>query len=268
MIVSLVQCRVYADKDRNLMTARQAFEKAKQGKADLLVFPEIFMHAVHGLSNADRWRIAESLEGPFVRTMSQWAQESGIWTVFGIFERPLTADSAHRVHNTVAIIDHHGTLVDSYRKTHLYDAFGVRESEVFLPGEKLPQPITTPFGRIGVAVCYELRFPEVARHLALQGIHLMVIPAAWYSGPWKEHQWLTLLTARAVENTIYTAGVNQVGPPFTGGSVVVDPMGIAVAQASEDEAFLSVELDLGRISRVREQLPCIKQTRPELYLNR
>ncbi|MCY0879361.1 MAG: carbon-nitrogen hydrolase family protein [Firmicutes bacterium] len=265
MKVSLVQCRVHPQKALNLQTARRAFDQAHQAGADLLVFPETFMHAVQGLDNEARDRIAEPLDGPFVETMRQWAKEAHLWTIFGFFERPKVPDPAHRVYNAVAVISHEGALVDTYRKTHLYDAFGARESDIFLAGDVLPHPIEAPFGRFGVEVCYELRFPEISRHLALQGIDVLIVPAAWYQGPFKEHHWATLMQARALENTVYAVGANQAGAPFTGGSLAVDPLGVVLAQAAEDEAFLTVDLPPDRIRTVREKLPCILQTRPELF---
>lgn len=267
MIVSIVRYPVHEEKDRNRKAADDAFRRAEQDHADLLVFPETFMASVVNQSNRDLTRAAESLDGPFVAAMQNLACTFGIWTVFGMLERPSRPDSLDRVYNTVVTLNHHGAVVNVYRKTHLYDAFGTKESDVYLKGDALPTVIEAPFGRFAVEVCYELRFPEISRYLALQDIHLLVVPAAWYQGPNKASHWELLLRARALENTIFVVGTNQGGPVFAGQSMVVDPLGVPVATRSDEENFLSCSMDINLIAEVRKRLPCIQQTRPELFHN-
>lgn len=265
MNVSFVRTVVESDKSRNLETARTALSRAQSDHADLVIFPETFMASVVNQSNSSLSAIAESLEGPFVEAMQELAKAVGTWAVFGILERPPEPDSLERVYNTVVTVDGNGNIVNIYRKTHLYDAFGMRESHIFLKGEELPQAIEAPFGRFAVEVCYELRFPEISRRVALEDIHLLVVPAAWYAGPSKAEHWELLLRARALENTIFVAGVNQDGMAFAGESQVVDPLGVVVAKTSAQQQFISCELDVDFIRDVRKRLPCIEQTRPELF---
>ena len=136
--------------------------------------------------------------------MKQIAKTHGIWIIFGMNEKAEDPGD-DRNYNTTVVINADGKTEAVYRKTHLYDAFGYMESADYLPGDRLFQPIDTPFGRIGLFVCYEVRFPEVARCQRKYGADIIVMPAAWTRGPLKSHQFRTLVTARAVENTVYLA---------------------------------------------------------------
>ncbi len=280
----LAQLESSEHKQVNLDKARQGVATAKNAHgADLVVFPEIFMN--HFAQQANRqWmrQEAESLDGPFVTGMASLARQYGVWLVFGMREVPdghesggmrsleelgATADRDEdlRVYNTTVVVNAAGQIVASYRKTHLYDAFGTRESDQFLIGDSLFQPLSTPFGRLGLFVCYELRFPEIARHQAGLGAEVLIVPAAWVRGPRKEHHWETLVTARALENTVFVAACNQAGHIYTGASLVVDPMGIPLVSGPETEALIPCEIDLERIESVRAKLPSYRHRRPELY---
>lgn len=264
--IALAQVAVQASPNDNLNVAQQYFDQAAASKAALIVFPETFMAlSPPSMPNRERSDLAEPLSGPFVAHMKDWARQHHIWVAFGIFERPTQPDPQLRVYNTVVVVDNRGEVVGSYRKTHLYDAFGFQESAMFLAGEKLWSPLDTPFGRLGLMVCYELRFPEIARSLALDGSEIILVPSAWYGGSLKEFHWQLLIQARALENTVYIAGCNQAGNGFTGRSLVCDPLGLPIAQASETTSFLTVDLDLDRIASARHRLPCVAQRRPTLY---
>ncbi|MEI3180657.1 MAG: nitrilase-related carbon-nitrogen hydrolase [Lachnospiraceae bacterium] len=158
-----------------------------------------------------------------------------------------------------------GRLWSTYRKTHLYDAFGYKESDDNKPGDQFFEPIDTPFGKIGLFVCYEVRFPEVARYQRSKGADIIMMPTAWVPGPLKSPQFRTLITARAIENTVYMVACDQVGANAMGESVVVDPMGVVVASAGEVETLICAEIDTDRVEKVRAKLPAYKDRRPELY---
>lgn len=207
---------------------------------------------------------AEPLDGPFVAGMRQLAADTGTWLVFGMKETA-SGFSEGRVYNTVVIVREDGSLAGVYRKTHLYNAFGFKESDTIEPGKELFQPIQTPFGTIGLFVCYELRFPEIARHQAALGADIVLVPSGWVRGPMKEHHWNHLVTARALENTLYVVACNQVSDFYIGQSLVVDPMGVRLAAGPETEALIPCEIDLSRISSVREKLPSHSHRRLELY---
>ena len=217
---------------------------------DLIVFPEDFMASP---------KLAEPLDGPFVRTTCDAVREHGMWAVFTTFE---TNPAGGPPFNTAVIVDDTGGIRGTYRKCHLYDAHGVCESERSTAGDELCRPIATPFGTLGVGICYDLRFPEVARQLAVAGCDVILFPAAWHDGPHKRRHWKTLLRARAIENECFVAGVCQAGERYVDQSYVFDPLGNKLASGS---GFLKCDIDLGRVAAAREAMPVLAHRRPELY---
>lgn len=253
-------------KDENLCKAEKALEEAKLVyEADLVVFPECYMSFFpFGTPQEVKLKSAESLEGSFVTGMRKLAQKYKTWIIFGM--REITEDSEEeRVYNSVIILDSNGEIISKYRKTHLYDAFGVKESLNVKPGDTLFEPIETPFGKIGLLVCYELRFPEIARYQALHGADIIIVPSGWVKGSVKELHWKTLVTARALENTVYMVACNQVSDVYIGQSLVVDPMGITVANGNEKEELIPCRINLERVGDVRKKLPSHLHRRAELY---
>ncbi|MCL6453870.1 MAG: carbon-nitrogen hydrolase family protein [Alicyclobacillus sp.] len=264
--ITLAQLGSTDDKQLNLDKAEAAVRQATDERdSHLVVFPEVFMShfpagTPHDVVRAD----SEPIDGPFVQRMSRLAQSFGAWLVFGMREAAEDAED-NRVYNTTLIVDASGATVGVYRKTHLYDAFGARESEHIKPGHQLFEPIQTPFGKLGMFVCYELRFPEIARYQAVRGADIIVVPSGWVRGPEKEHHWQTLVTARALENTVFVAAADQVSDHYCGNSLVVDPMGIPIASGAETEGLVTADIDLERIAQVRRKLPSSAHRRPELY---
>jgi predicted amidohydrolase len=147
----------------------------------------------------------------------------------------------------------------------LFDALNLRESDLVMPGDELPPVIDIAGLKIGFATCYDLRFPEIFRYLSGQGAQLIIMPSAWYQGAMKETHWLTLLAARALENTLYMAGCNLIGPGFCGRSALFDPFGVQLANAGEAETLLIGKISTDRIDSVRQKLPCLKNRRSDLF---
>lgn len=262
----MAQLESTSDKHVNYEKAVEAIQKAvHQHAAQMVVFPEIFMSYFPPTTPLEVIRAdAESLTGPFVTKMSSLAKEEGVWLIFGMKE--LVEDEGdERVYNSVVIVAADGTIAASYRKTHLYDAFGFIESESIKPGDELFTPIDTPFGKLGLLVCYELRFPEIARYQAMMGAEVIIVPAAWVRGPMKESHWSQLVTVRALENTVFIVACDQVSDFYCGQSLVVDPMGVHLVTGSETEELIACEIDLKRIENVREKLPSHQHRKPELY---
>jgi predicted amidohydrolase len=170
-----------------------------------------------------------------------------------------------RPFNTTVVIDAAGSLVRSYRKSHLYDAFSYKESDTIAPGDRLFDPIVTPFGDTGLFVCYELRFPEVARNEALKGATILFVPSAWVMGPLKLMHWRTLIMARAIENGCYVVAAAQCGNGYAGHSLMLDPMGEEIVEGGDDEVVLTGEVNPERVDQVRNTVPSLKNRRPELY---
>ncbi len=263
MRIASVQIAASADKKLNLKRALDYIKKAKNAGADLILFPEMYMYLyskTSGLTPAD---IAEPLDGQFVSTLMHAARENGIYVVCGIFES--VPNQNERAYNSVVFISKTGELLSSYRKTHLCDAWGVRESDQFVPGTAPFQIIETELGKFGLVICYELRFPELSRLQAINDVDILLTPAAWYSGTLKEEHWEILIKARAIENTIFVCGSNQSSELFCGRSMIVDPMGVVLSSTGEEEAMIFADIDLNRKNRVREKAPSISNRVPSLY---
>jgi deaminated glutathione amidase len=204
----------------------------------LVVFPEVMMRDF-GSPGSDISEFAEDLDGPFVKRIAELAAAHDVTVVAGMFER---SEDPGRPYNTLVVVDADG-LRASYRKIHLYDSFGYKESDRLLAGALEPVVVEVGGFRVGLMTCYDLRFPELARALVDQGAELLVVPAAWVAGPGKAGHWRTLLKARAIENTVYVAAAAQPGPRYTGHSMVVTPRGDTV---EIEEGGLAVQ---GRIER-------------------
>lgn len=263
MKVAVAQLTSTLDKTQNLQKAVAYVEKAKAAGADFVIFPEMYSAAATPKSGVRPSEVAEPLDGPFVSRLAQAARENGIYVVCGVYES--IEGDPDRAYNTTVFFNRSGELIKSYRKTHLYDAFSYIESDYISAGDSPYEIVETEFGKIGLIVCYEVRFPEIARQYALQGADMLFVPAGWVAGPMKEDHWETLVRTRAIENTMFVCAADQVGNIFAGRSMIVDPMGVVVASAGEEETLLVAELDLERIQRVRGKLPSVANRRPELY---
>ena len=226
MRVALCQIPVSSRPSVNLERVRLAMHDAARQGADLAVFPE----ATQVRFGSDLTAAAEPLDGPFCSGLAAAAKDAGVALVAGVFE-PATNG---RVFNTAVVYDATGELVTRYQKLHLFDAFGQRESDEVAPGSSV---VTCTLGgvRVGLQICYDLRFPELSRSLAVSGASLLLIPAAWAAGLFKEEHWVTLVRARAIENTVWVAAVGQVPDPDetthrhlggVGRSMLVDPFGV------------------------------------------
>jgi deaminated glutathione amidase len=263
MRIALCQLVSSPKKPDNLDAAIQAIREAKRRGADLALLPEVFMAFLHPKDPTPAAEVAEPVDGPFVSALSTEARAQHLYVGCGVWE---TAPSERdRAFNTTVLVGPDGRLLLSYRKTHLYDAFAFRESDRVVPGHEPPDVVRTPLGTFGLLVCYELRFPELARRAALAGADVLLIPSAWIAGPLKEQHWTTLVAARAIENTVFVAAANQTGNISIGRSMLVDPMGVSIVEAGEEAGVIAGDVDLGRIARVREKLPLLRQRREPLY---
>jgi predicted amidohydrolase len=257
--IALGQMAAGPDKPENLALMTQQASAAAASGADLLLFPEAAM----AITSPDESLVpvAERLDGPFVARLQHLAARHRMAIVAGIFE---SADS-HRAYNTVVALAADGQLIGSYRKLHLYDAFGRRESERIAPGDG--QMLVFELGgmRFGVMTCYEVRFPEVARRLVDQRADVLLLPAAWVRGHLKELHWDTLARARAIENTVYVAAAGQTGDTFVGMSAIYDPMGVATVSAGEAQGVAVGEVSADRLEEVRRLNPSLSMRRPDVY---
>jgi len=222
--------------------------------ADLVVLPEAFARDF-GEAGSDVSGYAEAPDGPFGSELAEAATEAGTTVVAGMFET--SADPA-RPHNTLLV---RGRAHAAYRKIHLYDSFGYRESDALTPGELDPVVLPLSGFQLGLMTCYDLRFPELARALVDRGADVLVVPAAWVAGPRKVDHWRTLVLARAIENTVYVVAAAQPGPRYAGHSMVVDPLGDVLAEAGDGEETVEATLDPERLDEARRTNPSLANRR-------
>jgi predicted amidohydrolase len=261
MRIALAQLAAAAEKETNLRRAVETTAAARAAGASLVLFPECWMAYVPP-GEASLAPVAEPLDGPFVSGLAEAARREGVAVVAGVYE---PAPGGQRVFNTVVAIDRSGGLLGAYRKVHLYDAFGYQESRRIAPGAGETLRFAVDGVELGVQTCYDVRFPELSRRLAALGAQVILLPAAWVHGPLKESHWDVLVRARAVENTVYVAAAGMAGRPFTGCSMLVDPMGVPVARAGDEEALVVGEVDVERLRAVRRTNPSLANVRPDVY---
>jgi deaminated glutathione amidase len=271
MRAAAIQLNSTGDVTRNLEVAERIVREAAADGAELVVLPEKW--SVLGDAEVLRER-AEPLEGPSISAASAWARELGIHLVAGsIAER---VEGADKLFNTSVLIGPDGELQARYRKIHMFDVdvggVSYRESETEDPGEEI---VTAAVGpalpevTLGMTVCYDLRFPELYRILAVRGATVLTVPSAFTYETGKDH-WEVLLRARAIENQAFVVAPNQVGeaPPHYrsfGHSMLVDPWGEVLAVAPDTECFIAADLDLDVVKRVRATLPSLANRRPGAY---
>ncbi|GAB3600995.1 carbon-nitrogen hydrolase family protein [Microbacterium tumbae] len=223
--------------------------------ARLVVFPEYSSYFVDPLDST-LVENSEQLDGAFVEELRAAASANQVTVVAGLVEA-----AGERVHNTLVAVDADGIRA-VYRKQHLYDAFGQKESDWIAPGETDAVETFELEGlRFGLMTCYDLRFPEVARTLAEAGAGAIVVPAEWVRGPLKEHHWTTLLAARAIENTAYIVAADHPAPIGVGRSQILDPQGVVLAGLASGEGIAVAELDSTEIERVRAVNPVLRLRR-------
>ncbi|MCC7127772.1 MAG: carbon-nitrogen hydrolase family protein [Microbacteriaceae bacterium] len=246
------------DKDANLAAIREMTARAAERGAKLVVFPEYSSFFVPELG-ARSVAAAEAIDGAFATAVAGIASEFGIHVVAGMLE---TSADPKRCSNTLVAFDGSGNLVANYRKMHLYDAFGQKESDWVVAGPiEAPETFELAGFRVGLQTCYDLRFPEVTRRIVDAGADLVLLPSEWVRGPLKESHWRTLVTARAIENTIYIAAADQAPPIGAGNSMIVDPMGVELATIGEETDVALAWISRDRLSATRKVNPALELRR-------
>lgn len=261
--IAIAQVQSATDKQVNLRKAVELIRDAKARGADCVAFPE-FLMAFSPASQSARElaQSAEAIDGNFVTSLREAAQSNVIAVLATIYE---TAALPDRVYDSAVWIDARGTVASVYRKLHLYDAFGFKESDKFHPGSQVAPLIETGDCRLGMMICYDLRFPEMARMLALEGANVFAAPSGWVQGDFKIEHWQTMIKARALENGSYVVAPDQVGNIYIGHSMIVDPLGRTIVDLGEREGLEVIELDLQLVRETREKLPLLKNRRADVY---
>jgi len=223
------------------------------------IFPEYAMGVPpNGLGKDYVKKNSELLDGEFVTKILEKTSQKQSSAVFTMFLREGSA-----VYNAAILVEN-GRIRALYKKIHLFDAFGYKESELFTPGRKLATAELKGF-KVGLAVCFDLRFPELFRQMAYRGVSLFIVPSAWYQGKHKLEQWRILVTARAHENTAFLVAIDQTKPLFIGHSIVASPFGFAIQEVAEGQASFFVELDRKEIEKAKKLVPTIQLSKPKLY---
>lgn len=244
------------------LVARYVSQAANLG-AEVLVLPENF--ALMGKTEKQKFEHAESPEkGPIQQKIKELAKTHGIWIVAGTM--PMLSDSEHKVFNTTWVYDNHGKTVARYDKIHLFDVKvkpGVEEyteSSTVFPGKNLVC-VDSPVGKLGLSICYDLRFPELYRRLVKEGAEILLVPSA-FTVPTGIAHWEVLLRARAIENVCYVVAPAQVGEHTSGRltyghTMIIDPYGKILAEEKENGGLIMVDLDLDYQKEIRERLPVL-----------
>ena len=266
MKTALIQMPVTGSKAENLETARDYLRQAARAGAELAVLPEMFCCLY---TNAAFVENAEAAGGPVWTAMSEAARENGLWLVAG----SMPERDGEKLYNTAFVFDPQGKQIAFHRKAHLFDidvrgGQRFRESDTFTPGDHITL-FDTPFGKLGLCICFDMRFPELSRAMTLAGARAILAPAAFNMTTGPAH-WELLFRQRAVDNQLFTVGVaparDEQGPYVSyGNSMACSPWGDVLCRAGGEPALLVTELDLDRNEAVRAQLPLLRARRTDLY---
>jgi predicted amidohydrolase len=267
MRAAAVQLNSTDEYDRNLEIAERLVRGAASDGAELVVLPEKW--TVLGSPEAIR-ASAEPLDGPALSAAAGWARELGIFLVAGSV--PELVPDREKLANTSVMFAPDGERIATYRKIHMFDVevedVSYRESDLEQAGDliELGEAHET---KVGLTICYDLRFPELYRILALRGARVITVPSAFTERTGRDH-WEVLLRARAIENQVFLVAAGQIGfaPPHFrsfGRSMIIDPWGVVLAQAGDTECFISADLDFARQDEMRDRLPALRHRRPEAY---
>lgn len=254
MRVALAQFAAGTDSAANRETIRTILAGIDP-ETDLVVFPEAAMHDF-GATDHDLAAAAEALDGPFVEMLRDEAARLGATIVAGMFE-----SATGHPFNTLVAVGPDGQIATTYRKVHLYDSFGYRESERMAAGPIESVTVRVGEHTVGLMTCYDVRFPEFSRALIDAGAELLVVPAAWVAGSLKLDHWVTLNKARAIENTVPVLAVGQCGDQYTGHSLVIDAAGSIVEQAAQHAEVLYATIDFREVEQIRRTNPSLANRR-------
>ncbi|XP_053686001.1 nitrilase and fragile histidine triad fusion protein NitFhit isoform X2 [Sabethes cyaneus] len=275
--IAIAQMRSTNDKQHNLNQVINIVEKAKDQDAKFVFFPECCDYV--GNNREETLKLSEPLTGPTVNKYAQLAKENDLWISFGgVHEAILNGNAddekVENIYNTHIVVDNRGTIVGKYRKLHMFNVvtpeFKFRESETVRSGSELVPPIETPIGRLGMQICYDVRFSEASTLLRKQGAEIITYPSAFAVSTGRAH-WEVLLRARAIENQCFVIAAAQIGfhnkkRESYGHAMVVDPWGVVLGEAGQQDLDVVVTtLNYDRLGSVRQNMPCFEHRRDDIY---
>lgn len=266
--LGLCQLLVSEDKKENIKNAKEMINRAADMGAELVVLPEMFNCPYN---NSYFPKYAENYPGgETIKMLSEVSKERGIYLIGGSIPEK---DDKGNIYNTSFVFDKKGNIIGKHRKIHLFDidvegGISFKESDVLSRGDSLTI-IDTEYGKIGIAICYDIRFPELFRLMSLNGVKIIIVPAAFNMTTGPAH-WELLFRVRALDNQVYmigTAPARDENASYVsyGNSIITDPWGDIVGKLDENEGILIKEIDLERVDKIRKQLPILKHLREDLY---
>lgn len=267
--MALLQLDTQDDKANNLRRIGEMIDEAAAKKAQFVCMPEMANYI--GIGDGPYQNAEDIPGGPTTDLFRNKAKQHSLWIHGGSI--PERIPNEKRVFNTTIVVNPKGEIVAKYRKIHLYDinvknGVSFMESDTIKAGDEIVN-FDSEFGPMGLAICYDIRFPELFRLLTLRGAKLIFNPAEFNIYTGKDH-WEPLLRARAIENVCYMVAPAQFGPKKTfhtyGRSMVVDPWGNIIAQAGDRECVVMAEIDMNSVDQMRDQVPCLKNRRPDAYV--
>ena len=259
-LAAAVQFGAGSDKNSNFAFVERLTRLAADRGAELIILPEVFFWRG---ARQEEVTCAETVPGPTTDRLAQVARTTGTYIVGGSILEQVPGEQ--RVFNTSVVFSPDGEMLGRYRKAHLFDVdiaghLSIRESDTRMAGHE-PVVVTTPLAKIGLSICYDLRFPELYRRLAELGAEMVCVPSAFTYATGAMH-WEILLRARAIENQVYVVAANQIGVGPAGfadfgHSLIVDPWGTPIGRATNGETIVVGEIDLDYLAQVRRELPCL-----------
>ncbi len=266
MNIGLCQMKVVDDKEENIKKATRMIIEAANNGAKIIVLPEMFNCPYDGRKFIE---YAENIGGPTITRLREIASELRVYIIGG----SIPENVERGIYNTSFVIDNNGGIIGKHRKIHLFDInvkekIVFRESDTLLAGDA-PTIIETSLASIGIGICYDIRFPELARIMTLEGAEILVFPGAFNMVTGPAH-WKTLIRARAIDNQVFVVGASPARNPKTsyvayGHSMIADPWGRITYEAGAKEEVINAEIDLSEIEKVRKELPLLENRRPEIY---
>ncbi|XP_066284827.1 deaminated glutathione amidase-like isoform X1 [Branchiostoma lanceolatum] len=271
-LIGVCQMTSRSDKEDNFEVYSELIERATTRGAKLVFLPEGFDYLGGGIPQT--LSMAETLDGQLMTRISALAKKHDVWLSLGGFHEKGSESDSSRVYNTHVMMNDQGAIVATYRKTHLFhvDIPGqvrLKETDWTIPGGEIVAPVPTPAGKVGLAICYDLRFPELCISLAQMGADILTFPSAFTQTTGMAH-WEVLLRARAIENQCYVVAAAQTGAHSEkrrsyGHAMVVDPWGCVVACCHEGTDVCVAEVDLDYLHKVRREMPVWEHRRHDIY---
>ncbi len=259
MRISAVQMASGTDVRSNSDTAFDLLMQSMKNEPDLVIFPEYQMLAPDYSDLEGTKGKFEPETGEFVSRFRDFSMESSVSLLINYSE---LSDGRH-YNTSVFIVD--GSISLKYRKTHLFDAYSYMESDLYERGDTIPEPVKLRGFSISPLICYDIRFPELARACEEKGADVLIYQAGWYTGKEKLELWKSLLRSRATETSCFAIGAAQCGSAFTGHTVAFSPFGTNLGELENENGILNFEIDHNTLEKFRREVPLRQQRRPDLY---